>query len=401
MTDDLNRPLGQSKPVARRGGFPPLAQQVVAGALALALIVFASSALFMDDPLGGEPMAVAPLERGSAAAKDKAAAPSPAATAASPQTEAAAAEASRRSGSEKNAAAAKTVTIIDGTSGRRQEITINDAPAAKPAPAPDPRLLEQTRHGPIPKIAHDGTRPADLYARASRLAPAKADAPRIAVVIAGLGMGATRTVEGLRKLPPAVTLAFSPYAKDLDQWVSRASAEEHELLLQVAMEPFDYPENDPGPQTLLTSLAAEQNIDRLHWFMSRFGGYVGVAHYMGHRFTATDQALAPVVREIARRGLIYFDDATAPRSLAAQIAGANNVAFAKADVVIDAAPTAAEIDAALARLEQVARERGQAVGAASAFPVAIDRIGRWAKQLESRGVALVPLSAVASRPKSS
>ena len=47
------------------------------------------------------------------------------------------------------------------------------------------------------------------------------------------------------------------------------------------MEPFDYPDNDPGPQTLLTSLEASQNIDRLHWLMSRFQGYVGIANHMG------------------------------------------------------------------------------------------------------------------------
>ena len=52
------------------------------------------------------------------------------------------------------------------------------------------------------------------------------------------------------------------------------------------MEPFDYPDNDPGPQTLLTSLTPDQNIDRLHWLMSRFQGYVGIVSYMGARFTA-------------------------------------------------------------------------------------------------------------------
>ena len=66
------------------------------------------------------------------------------------------------------------------------------------------------------------------------------------------------------------------------------------------MEPFDYPDNDPGPQTLLTSLSAEQNLDRLHWLMSRFQGYVGIANFMGARFTATEQALAPVLKEAAQ-----------------------------------------------------------------------------------------------------
>ncbi len=390
MADDLNRPLGQNAPAGRRRGIPTPLLQAVAGALALVLALFAYSALFIDNPLGGEPIIIMPLQNAPAA---------PRAAGAGPQVDGVKSEPGQHAGPQKDAAV-KTVTIIDGTSGRRQEVTIKDAPAKSP-PLPDARIVEQTRHGPIPKVAHDGTRPADIYARTSKGAAPKPEAARIAVIVGGLGTGATRTVEGLRKLPPAVTLAFSPYAKDLDQWVARAAGQGHEMLLQVAMEPFDYPDNDPGPQTLLTSLAAEQNVDRLHWFMSRFGGYVGIANYMGQRFTASDQALAPVLREIARRGLIYFDDGTAPRSLAAQIAGANNLAFAKADIVIDLAPTITDIDAALARLEQIARERKQAVGAASALPVAIDRIAHWAKQLESRGIALVPLSAVANRPKSS
>jgi len=108
-----------------------------------------------------------------------------------------------------------------------------------------------------------------------------------------------------------------------------------------------------------------------------------------------------VLRETANRGLIYLDDGTSSRSLAGQIAGENRFAFAKAEVVIDAVPTAAEIDRALKRLETAARERGIAVGIAGALPVAIERIAKWAKAAEARGFTLVPISAVANKPKSS
>ncbi len=167
------------------------------------------------------------------------------------------------------------------------------------------------------------------------------------------------------------------------------------------MEPFDYPDNDPGPQTLLTSLDAAQNIDRLHWLMSRFQGYVGIANTMGGRFSASEQALGPVLREVAKRGLIYFDDASSARSQASQIAGANGLAFAKADVVIDAVSTPADVDRALARLESAARAKGVAVGVAGALPVSIDRIARWAKAAESRGIQLVPITAVVAMARSS
>jgi hypothetical protein len=167
------------------------------------------------------------------------------------------------------------------------------------------------------------------------------------------------------------------------------------------MEPFDYPDNDPGPQTLLTALDAGQNVDRLHWLMSRFQGYVGIASVMGARFTASESALAPVLRETAKRGLIYVDDGSSPRSLASQIAGANNLAFAKADMTLDQVPTAIDIDRAFTRLEAIAREQGVAVGMASAVPVSIERIARWAKTAAGRGFLLIPVTAAVAKAKSS
>jgi len=238
-----------------------------------------------------------------------------------------------------------------------------------------------------------------VYARPVKPQASRADAPRIAIVVEGLGISANGTAEALAKLPAPVTLAFAPYGIDIERWVARARGENHEVLLQVGMEPFDYPDNDPGPQTLLASLPAEQNIDRLHWFLARFQGYVGVTSLMGARFSATGEALSPVIREIGKRGLIWFDDGSSPRSTAAQISGAANVAFAKADAVIDAVPTATAIDDALARLESIAKSRGIAIGAAGSLPVSVNRIAEWAKAADARGILLVPISMVANRAK--
>src|SRR5262249_27353472 len=139
----------------------------------------------------------------------------------------------------------------------------------------------------------------------------------------------------------------------------------HEVLLQVPMEPFDYPNNDPGSQTLLTSLEPGQNIGRLQWAMSRFQGYVGIVNAMGARFTASETAMTLVLREAAQRGLLYVDDGASQRSVAAQIAPLGNIPFARADVTIDAVPTPSDVERALNRLETIARERGLAVGMAS------------------------------------
>ena len=398
-TDELSAPLGQDRPRKRRYRLPFTAPQMIAAPLVLFLLTFLGFAIFHRDPMGGEPFATVSYD--PATLPGEKADQQPAIPPAAPKETAPSAK--------EPLPGQQTVTIIDGSSGTRQSVIVGPrTDAAGKADAPpamiagiNPKLLENSRYGMIP-VAADGMKPFRAYAAgtdAERAAAAKM--PVIAIVVSGLGVGAAKTADAITKLPGAVTLAFTPYGSEPGKLIERARAQKHEVLLQVPMEPFDYPDNDPGPQTLLTTLAADQNSDRLAWHMSRFQGYVGIANFMGARFVATDQAMQPVVKEAARRGLAWFDDGVSQRSVAAVQAEGQAMPFAKADLSIDTVPTQAEIDRALARLETLAKERGSAVGIASALPVSIERIANWAKQLESRGVMLVPLTTAMLKPKSS
>jgi polysaccharide deacetylase 2 family uncharacterized protein YibQ len=412
--DELSAPLGRkAKAAPRRFKLPTrYLSYVIALALGVFVCAFAGWALVVSDPIGGEPVAM--VATGLAPAKpampgvvsvnpaqgprsydgpDGAALTIPVPPFNQAQAQPPAAPAPPA------AAGRNTVTIIDGSTGKRQEVPI---PASQETRAPaEQRLLESSRHGAIPRIAPDGARPAEAYARPAAASSGRKGGPRIAIVLTGLGVSANLTRQAIEQLPGPVTLAFQPYGADVERSAASARAKGHEVLLQTPMEPFDYPDNDPGPQTLLTSIAPDQNMDRLYWLMSRFQGYVGIVNYMGGRFTSTEQALAPILREAAKRGLIYVDDGLSPRSLAPQIAGANNLPFAKAEIILDSVPSASHIDGALARLEAAARERGSVVGIASAAPASIERIAFWARAAETRGFVLVPISAVANKPKSS
>jgi polysaccharide deacetylase 2 family uncharacterized protein YibQ len=393
--DDLSTPLGQDTVRRkRRYRLPFTATQAIAVLLGLFLVTFAGFALFGDNPLGGEPTARLAI-RPPAEAPEKAAAPSGASE-----------HGAKSIAKQSTAPEQKTVTIIDGSNGARHDVVISPdgADKAEPAAVPgamagvDQRLLEKSRYGMIPVVS-EGLKPFTLYAAEADRAKA-AKMPVVSIVIGGLGVGAAKTTDAIMKLPPAVTLAFTPYGSDPARLAERARAQRHEILLQIPMEPFDYPDNDPGPQTLLTTLGAEQNLDRLYWHLSRFQGYAGIANFMGGRFVVTDGVMQPIVREAAKRGLGYFDDGSAPRSVAASQAAAQAMPFGRADMTIDAVPTAGEIDRALAKLENLAKERGAAVGIASALPVSIERIGAWTKALESRGILLVPLTTAMLKSKS-
>ena len=396
--DDLSAPLGQ-KPARRkrRLRLPFTATQGLAVLLGLFLLGFIGFALFNNDPLGGEPVAHVALRQTDSPkegkAEEKAASPAAGHEEKAPVKQAAPSD-------------QKTITIIDGSSGAHHDVVISPESGDKAedtAPAimtgVDQRLLEPSRYGMIP-VATDGVRPFTAYAAQADRAKA-AKVPVVSVVIGGLGVGAAKTTDAIMKLPGAVTLAFTPYGADPSKLAERARAQHHEILLQIPMEPYDYPDNDPGPQTLLTTLGPDQNLDRLYWHLSRLQAYVGIANFMGTRFIATEQVMQPIVRDAAKRGLAFFDEGSAPRSVASAVAGAQAMPFAKGDVTIDAVPTPGEIDHALAKLEELAKERGYAIGTASALPVSIERIGLWVKALEAHGVMLAPLTTVMLKSKSS
>ena len=398
--DDLSAPLGQEtvRKKRRRLRLPFSATQAIAVLMGLFLLAFLGFAIFNDNPFGGEPGARVAIRQTAPAEK----------TAMTPADLQAPVVKSAETAKQADPAGKRTITIIDGSSGARHDVVVSgDAPdkvESEAAPAlmagVDQRLLEKSRYGMIP-IAADGLKPFTAYAGGTEAERARAaKMPSIAIVIGGLGVGAAKTSDAIMKLPPAVTLAFTPYGSDPGKLVERARAQRHEVLLQIPMEPFDYPDNDPGPQTLLTTLAPEQNLDRLFWHLSRFQGYAGIANFMGARFIVTDAAMQPIVREAARRGLGFLDDGSAPRSVASALAEGQAMPFARADFSIDAVPTSVEIDRALAKLESLAKERGTAVGIASALPISIERIAAWTRSLESRGILLVPLTTAMLKSKS-
>jgi len=268
-------------------------------------------------------------------------------------------------------------------------------PAAKSqglAPAPDPALVERGAQGPLPIIGPDGRKPWQVYARPFDRGDRR---PRIAVILAGLGQSSAATETAIDDLPGGVTLAFNPYAPRLEEWIDRARAAGHEVLLSLAMEPVEYPRIDPGPHTLLVALEAKQNLERTQWVLSRVTGYIGTISAAGSRFTTSKSDLLPVLDELKSRGLMFVDRRVTERSVAAALAKSIGLPRASCDLTLDQQASRDAIDARLAELETLARQNGVAVGAGDSYPVTIERIARWAPGLEQKGIALAPISAIA------
>ncbi|MGN6098302.1 MAG: divergent polysaccharide deacetylase family protein [Bosea sp. (in: a-proteobacteria)] len=378
---DLNRPLGRDKPAPAGKPWARWLATAAAGGIGIVVLGLALIAALRRDPDGGEPMAVATIEKRAAPPVAVSTGPD-----AKPHGPASASQLENDAGvvvyrPDSDAPGAIVITVPD------------DAGAVRLAPAPDTRLVERTRYGLLPKTGPDGATPARIYARPLGPEPTTKPAGRIALVVGGLGISQSGTADAISRLPPQVSLAFAPYGSELERTVQRARSEGHEAFLQLPMEPFDYPDNDPGPHTLLSGPKASDNLDKLHWSLGRFTGYVGVINFLGGRLTADETALSPILRDLAGRGLMVVDDGSSARSQFAAAASRAQIPSLKVDRTIDTVTRAEAIDKELAGLEATARERGIVVASASALPVSIERIARWAQSLEAKKIALVPLSA--------
>ncbi|WEX77257.1 divergent polysaccharide deacetylase family protein [Sinorhizobium numidicum] len=263
------------------------------------------------------------------------------------------------------------------------------------AALPNEHLLEDSPQGRLPIVGPDGSRPMDQYARPW----SGARGVRIGLVVGGLGLSQTGTQRAINELPPEVTLAFAAAGNSLQRWMQEARRDGHEILLQIPMEPFDYPDNDPGPRALRVSLSATKNLAELHRSMGEITNYTGIMNYLGGRFLSEADALEPVMRDLGKRGLLFLDDGTSAQSLSGTLAGAFDVPHGYADLVVDGEISRGAILRKLDELERIARRNGGAIGVASAFDESVETIAKWMEEAGGRGIEFVGVSALVNDPQ--
>ena len=283
------------------------------------------------------------------------------------------------------------IITIAGSSRPVTEATAASlTPLDRPRPIadPDPALLRDTPFGKIPKRGADGRKAMHVYRNSFDGGDGR---PQVAIIVGGLGLNKALTERAIDELPPEISLAFAPYANDLDFWTRKARAAGHEVLIELPMESYGGAVEALGAAGLLTSRTPGENLQRLDWLMSRFGGYFAATNYLGGKFAADPEALAPILRKLGEAGVGYIDDTGAARAVAPR-AGAS---VASVDRVIPPAPDDSarrDIRQELQALKKTAEREGAALAKTYAFRVTIDEIADWAKTLDEEEIVLAPAS---------
>lgn len=259
--------------------------------------------------------------------------------------------------------------------------------AALPA-IPPPRLLPPVR---VPSPSPSDTDEPAWIANAVPTSPPDGR-PEIAIIIDDAGVDRVHTGVAIRLKGP-LTISFLPYASDLAGQARAARANRHEVMLHVPMEPHGA-FAEPEPYLLRARMGPGEIQRRLARDLDALPGIVGINNHMGSLFTSDPQALAPVMEELVRRGLMFVDSRTSARSLAQDSAQAHGLPNAGRDVFLDHYEGQAEVRKRLIETERVARKQGYAIAIGHPRAATLAELALWLDEVESKGYRLVPVSAI-------
>lgn len=214
--------------------------------------------------------------------------------------------------------------------------------------------------------------------------------PKLAIVITGVGLSRS-TLDMVITLPANVTMSISPYAAKVADVVKEVHGQGYEVLLDIPLEPADYPLSDPGPLALLTASSEKQNLDQLTALLSLSEEVTGLVAPVDEQFTYSVKSISPVLGVMAEKKMpLYYAAKPGNQFLtaAAEQLGAQVVPY---QTVLDERLAVDAITAQLNAAAGRAKETGFAVAVGRPYPMTVETINKWLASPAARDVRIVSL----------
>ncbi len=239
-----------------------------------------------------------------------------------------------------------------------------------------------------------GDRRPSRSAEQERPAPVQRGGPRVAVIVDGMG-GQREVFDALRDLGRPVTLALLPELP-LSRWIAREAARSGmEVLLDLPLEPYSYPQMDPGPGTLLMSMPDDEIQRLVGRYLEALPGAVGVTTYMGSRLTEDRAHMRAIVTVLAARRLFLVDAYTSNLSVAYDEARELGLRAARRQVVVDSRRGEAAEREGWGEVAGWAERHGEAMVIAEGRLLTVRLLREYIPSWEGQGLRLVPASELA------
>ena len=219
---------------------------------------------------------------------------------------------------------------------------------------------------------------------------------RVGLILTNLGTEPELLAKAAAELPIAVDFAIRADTPHLQQVISDLRASGRELFLMVPMEPDGYPHNDPGPNPLLTSNSAEENLRRISEHTASAEGIIGLTPFMGQAFSRDTTSNEPIASWLSKSGYALLDFSNQQkRSQFVDSAREYGATYIDNPVILDSILTDTERKLAkFEYMETIAKREGISVGIIEADPDVITALNEWITSLPKKKIVLTPVSSV-------
>jgi polysaccharide deacetylase 2 family uncharacterized protein YibQ len=165
-----------------------------------------------------------------------------------------------------------------------------------------------------------------------------------------------------------------------------------EVVIQLPLEPYRFPEVDPGPGTLLVSMTPEDLGRRTRRVLAGLPEAVGVATGMGSRFTEDRVRMRAVLEAVAADGRYFVDGLTSAWSVGFDEARELGIRAGRRQILLDPDEEEATMRARLEEVERWADRRGTVLVVAHGRRLTVRLLAEALPRWETHGLRLVPVS---------
>jgi polysaccharide deacetylase 2 family uncharacterized protein YibQ len=220
----------------------------------------------------------------------------------------------------------------------------------------------------------------------------KTETPVIVIILTGLGLNKEWTTQVLTTFKGKTTFAFSSYSPNLKGQLQEAISFGNQVLVALPMEPYTFPNPDPGPHTLLTGVKAEENILKTKNILKKIPSGIGIIGDYGSRFTLSQTDLEPVLKEIKDHGSVFVDPYTTLHSQVQGICKLLGMGCHQVNLTLTLTENDARRDEFFKKVIQNAKENGIIIVSVPAIPAFTDYLLEWIAVSEKKGINFVTIA---------
>lgn len=216
---------------------------------------------------------------------------------------------------------------------------------------------------------------------------------KVALVVRDLGLSKSLTLNTL-DMKNNLTLGFTPYSVDVKNWVDQAVNKGFEVLVNIPMQPTDYPVNDPGPYAMINNLSKGENVSRFNWIATRSDKIAGYYTNEDETFSNSRSNFIPILERIKEgdRYLVFGNSSNSDGAV--NMSEGLSVNISPVGNVIDTVLEEEKIRNKLLLLEAEAMRKGHAVGFLNPYPISLRVVQKWMKEIDNNKLVVVPVSAI-------